>query len=202
MASGAHTAERLVWTAREREVLDLIARGHTNGEIAGELGISFATAKWHVSELITKLGVELPRRRGGVLEAGAERPASRGTLRARPAGPAGGKARCGRRDGSWPGGRRRRCLGDVRDPARRTIVLPPRSQQHHRRPLPHPYGTSAQARRRAARPLLQHRAVTAITRTIRTLPTTTKAIATSAGSPCPGTSIRSTCMVAICVARS
>ena len=58
MASGAHTAERLVWTAREREVLDLIARGHTNGEIAGELGISFATAKWHVSELITKLGVD------------------------------------------------------------------------------------------------------------------------------------------------
>jgi uncharacterized protein YjbI with pentapeptide repeats/DNA-binding CsgD family transcriptional regulator len=45
------------WSAREREVLDLIARGHTNGEIAEDLGISFATAKWHVSELITKLGV-------------------------------------------------------------------------------------------------------------------------------------------------
>jgi len=47
----------LVWSEREREVLDLIARGRTNGEIAESLGITFATAKWHVSELITKLGV-------------------------------------------------------------------------------------------------------------------------------------------------
>ncbi|MEX1102817.1 MAG: redoxin domain-containing protein, partial [Dehalococcoidia bacterium] len=45
------------FSPREREVLDLIVRGHTNGEIAEALGISFATAKWHVSELITKLGV-------------------------------------------------------------------------------------------------------------------------------------------------
>ena len=47
-----------VWTAREREVLDLIAAGRTNGEIAAALGISFSTAKWHVSELISKAGVE------------------------------------------------------------------------------------------------------------------------------------------------
>lgn len=55
-----HTLERIhpTWSPREREVLDLIARGHTNGEIATELGISFWTAKWHVSELISKLGVE------------------------------------------------------------------------------------------------------------------------------------------------
>lgn len=46
------------WSPREREVLDLIVRGRTNGEIAEALGISFATAKWHVSELISKLGVE------------------------------------------------------------------------------------------------------------------------------------------------
>ena len=46
------------WSAREREVLDLIAHGRTNGQIAEDLGISFATAKWHVSELISKLGVE------------------------------------------------------------------------------------------------------------------------------------------------
>jgi uncharacterized protein YjbI with pentapeptide repeats len=38
-------------------VLDLIVRGHTNGQIAETLGISFATAKWHVSELIGKVGV-------------------------------------------------------------------------------------------------------------------------------------------------
>lgn len=38
-------------------MLDLIAYGHTNGEIAEILGISFWTAKWHVAELISKLGV-------------------------------------------------------------------------------------------------------------------------------------------------
>jgi uncharacterized protein YjbI with pentapeptide repeats/DNA-binding CsgD family transcriptional regulator len=46
------------WTERERQVLDLIARGCTNGQIAERLGISFATAKWHVSEIISKLGVQ------------------------------------------------------------------------------------------------------------------------------------------------
>ncbi|MBA4181643.1 MAG: hypothetical protein C0506_13715 [Anaerolinea sp.] len=46
MRRGAGTATP-VWSAREREVLDLIARGKTNGEIAEALGISFATAlKW------------------------------------------------------------------------------------------------------------------------------------------------------------
>jgi len=44
-------------TEREREVLDLIARGRTNGEIAEKLGLSFWTAKWYVSEVISKLGV-------------------------------------------------------------------------------------------------------------------------------------------------
>jgi uncharacterized protein YjbI with pentapeptide repeats/DNA-binding CsgD family transcriptional regulator len=57
MTRGAHDPARLEWSAREREVLDLIARGRTNGEISELLDISFATAKWHVSELITKLGV-------------------------------------------------------------------------------------------------------------------------------------------------
>jgi uncharacterized protein YjbI with pentapeptide repeats/DNA-binding CsgD family transcriptional regulator len=57
MAGGARSPSGLVWSEREREVLDLIARGRTNGEIAESLGITFATAKWHVSELITKLGV-------------------------------------------------------------------------------------------------------------------------------------------------
>lgn len=56
--TGANTTSRaLAFTEREREVLDLIVRGHTNGEIAEELDISFATAKWHVSELIGKVGV-------------------------------------------------------------------------------------------------------------------------------------------------
>ncbi len=45
-------------TDREREVLGLMARGLTNGEIAERLDISFATAKSHVSAIIGKLGVE------------------------------------------------------------------------------------------------------------------------------------------------
>jgi DNA-binding CsgD family transcriptional regulator len=46
------------WTPRQREVLDLLVRGRTNGEIAEALGISLDGAKWHVSEIITKLGVD------------------------------------------------------------------------------------------------------------------------------------------------
>src|SRR4029453_15991912 len=44
-------------TAREREVLDLIRRGLTNEEIAGRLGISPDGAKYHVSQILSKLGV-------------------------------------------------------------------------------------------------------------------------------------------------
>ncbi len=44
-------------TAREREVLDLLRVGLTNEEIAGRLGISLDGAKYHVSQIIGKLGV-------------------------------------------------------------------------------------------------------------------------------------------------
>ncbi|MCC7364027.1 MAG: helix-turn-helix transcriptional regulator [Dehalococcoidia bacterium] len=45
------------FSPRQREVLDLLARGRTNPEIAGELGISLDGAKWHVSEVMSILGV-------------------------------------------------------------------------------------------------------------------------------------------------
>jgi DNA-binding NarL/FixJ family response regulator len=42
-------------TDREREVLTLIGRGRSNGEIAAELHITIATVKAHVARLLTKL---------------------------------------------------------------------------------------------------------------------------------------------------
>ena len=44
-------------TARESEVLTLIARGRSNGEIAEELFLSEATVKTHVTRIFSKLGV-------------------------------------------------------------------------------------------------------------------------------------------------
>jgi DNA-binding NarL/FixJ family response regulator len=58
-------------TAREREVLELVAAGYPNKTIARELGISEHTAKFHVGSLLAKLGaasrteaVTLATRRG------------------------------------------------------------------------------------------------------------------------------------------
>jgi len=43
-------------TVREREVLAAIANGNSNSELAGELHMSVATAKTHVSRILAKLG--------------------------------------------------------------------------------------------------------------------------------------------------
>jgi DNA-binding CsgD family transcriptional regulator len=47
-----------VLTPREWQVLDLLREQLTNEQIAARLGISYDTAKFHVSEILTKLGVE------------------------------------------------------------------------------------------------------------------------------------------------
>ena len=75
-ATGVHTHTRTsesaeTLTAREREVLLLVAEGLPNKAIARELGISEHTAKFHVGSLLGKLGaasrteaVTLATRRG------------------------------------------------------------------------------------------------------------------------------------------
>lgn len=45
-------------TPREREVLQLLAQGRANKEIAATLGISERTVKYHVSAILGKLGAE------------------------------------------------------------------------------------------------------------------------------------------------
>ena len=51
----AATGESL--THRQLEVLELLAKGLTNPEIAGLLGIGLGTVKTHVSAIIESLGV-------------------------------------------------------------------------------------------------------------------------------------------------
>lgn len=45
-------------TVREREVLELITLGRSHGDIATALGISERTSKFHLGNLLTKLGAE------------------------------------------------------------------------------------------------------------------------------------------------
>lgn len=45
-------------TERQRLVISLIAKGYTNPQIADELGVTIDGAKWHVREILSKLGVD------------------------------------------------------------------------------------------------------------------------------------------------
>jgi len=53
----AEHGPRVELTDREREVLDLMARGMRNKEIGAELSITEATARTHVEKIVAKLGV-------------------------------------------------------------------------------------------------------------------------------------------------
>ena len=54
-------------TAREREILDLIAQGRSNADITRRLVLSPKTVRNHVSNILTKLQVARPR--GGIVRA-------------------------------------------------------------------------------------------------------------------------------------
>ncbi|HEY5820742.1 MAG TPA: response regulator transcription factor [Propionibacteriaceae bacterium] len=59
--AGRRSAARVRLTSltdREREVALAIGRGRSNSEIAGELHLSLATVKAHVSRIFTKLGTD------------------------------------------------------------------------------------------------------------------------------------------------
>jgi DNA-binding NarL/FixJ family response regulator len=49
-------AEKLGLTAREQDVVRLIAQGHSNAEIAATLFVSDATVKTHINHIFSKLG--------------------------------------------------------------------------------------------------------------------------------------------------
>jgi len=70
-AAGSRASGTVALTAREQEVLELLARGLTNGQIGKQLFISTKTVSVHVSNLLAKLGASgrteaaaIARRRG------------------------------------------------------------------------------------------------------------------------------------------
>ncbi len=50
--------QRIELTPRQQDVIRLIAKGHTNGEIAERLDLTLDGVKWHVREILGKFGVD------------------------------------------------------------------------------------------------------------------------------------------------
>ncbi|MGE3982741.1 MAG: LuxR C-terminal-related transcriptional regulator [Dehalococcoidia bacterium] len=69
-----------ILTPREWEVLELIDQGLTNEQIASQLGISPDGAKYHVAQILAKLGVRSRREAGSVARANRGRPLRRWVL--------------------------------------------------------------------------------------------------------------------------
>ncbi len=57
LGTASRSSAALALTARQREVVDLIATGASDKEIARTLGISTATAQKHVARVLDRLGV-------------------------------------------------------------------------------------------------------------------------------------------------
>jgi ATP/maltotriose-dependent transcriptional regulator MalT len=70
MERPACTKHHEALTARELEVLQAIAAGRSNAEIASELVLSVGTIKWHLANIYGKLGA---RRRTQALAVARER---------------------------------------------------------------------------------------------------------------------------------
>ena len=52
------TTESEMLTAREKEILKLMVEGLNNSEIAERVVVSLSTVKYHVSNILSKLGVD------------------------------------------------------------------------------------------------------------------------------------------------
>ena len=66
IASGTYTDELAQLTAQEQKILQLVAEGKTNKEIASEVFLSDKTVKNYVSSILSKLNLAAPRPGGGV----------------------------------------------------------------------------------------------------------------------------------------
>lgn len=53
-----HSRKRTELSDRQRHILDLIVKRYTNQQIADEEGMTLDGAKWHITQIMTKLGVD------------------------------------------------------------------------------------------------------------------------------------------------